>query len=204
MTIAFVTDGTNKFSRELCRLLARRGFSVSFTYGGPEEEARAMRDELQTLGAAAICRPVRDFTAPELSCAVIDTAESLGGIDALFYVYGYRGEEEEGDKLLLDLDYAEWDRAMAAGARGFFLSCKYALPYLVSSECGRILTLDASQHQTCTQGLVECVSSLSLRDTAKFISRELSCYGVSVVYRQISEDENWAGKIMEEAGFLPS
>jgi 3-oxoacyl-[acyl-carrier protein] reductase len=204
MTIAFVTDGTNKFSRELCRLLARRGFSVSFTYGGPEEEAEIMRDELQALGAMSVCQPVRDFTAPELSAAVIDAAERLGGIDALFYVSGHHDMEEEGDKLLLDLDYAEWDGAMAAGARGFFLSCKYAMPYLVSSGCGRILALDASWRRAYAQNLVEYVSSASLRAAAKFISRELSNYGVSAVYRQISGDENWAGIIMEEAGFLPS
>ncbi|MDR1471627.1 MAG: SDR family NAD(P)-dependent oxidoreductase [Synergistaceae bacterium] len=203
MVAAFVTNGTGKFSRELCRLLARRGFSVSFTYGGPEEEARAIEGELRALGAVSICLPVKDFSAPELSGAVIETAERLGGIDSLFYVFGHRDEEGEDDKMLLDLDYVEWDSVMAGGERGFFLSCKYALPYLVSSARARVWALDAFQYGASSQNLAEYVSSLSIENMVAFISRELSNYGVPALYRRISEDENWASGIMEESGFPP-
>ncbi|MDR1916074.1 MAG: SDR family NAD(P)-dependent oxidoreductase [Synergistaceae bacterium] len=198
MTVAFVTDGTNEFSRKLCRILVRRGFSISFTYRGLKNEAHAALSEIESLGARAICLPVEDFSASELSAAVIETAERLGGIDALFYVYVHHAaDKDENEELLLDVDDKDWDDAMNRGARGFFLSSKYSLPYLVSSGCGRVAALDIFPHHIASLNLAEHVSSHSLRTALEYISPELSNYGVSAIYRQISGEVDWAGIIME-------
>lgn len=187
---AFVTCGTDEECAKLCLELARRGFSVGFTHQPDDAGAPELASQIESLGVSALALPV-GRTCPELaaglSAAVVRTAEEFGGIDALFFL---SPAEAGGGELLLDLDEEDWDAAMDAAPKGFFLLCKYALPYLISRVGARVVVLDAGGDDP---NLVESASREALKKVAEVVSEELSSYGVSVVRKKISS-AGWIGE----------
>lgn len=184
--VAFVCGGVDDNSRRLCVMLGKSGFDVSFTYGD-EDEALSLSADIKAGGSRSMCSRLSDYSSEELSAAIVETSEQMGGIDLLVYM-GYLPEDCEGDgKLLLDLDESDWDRAMNRGARGFFLACKYALPYLIGRPGGRIVAVDASLAE-CGEikgrSITAHTSSRTLQALCERLEMELSQYAVATEYRQ--------------------
>jgi NAD(P)-dependent dehydrogenase (short-subunit alcohol dehydrogenase family) len=194
--VAFVTEGTAARCSGICRALAEKKYSVSFTYSGGEAEAASLRAEIEALGVRCMAFPVEKFDAPALSNAVIGTAEALGGIDLLVYFGDMPEDSETEGALTLDLDEADWDDAMNRGVRGFFLCCKYALPYLVGKPGARVVAVDTKPHDRGACNLAEFAASRALQAAALRISDETSLYGVSLAYRKMSDD--WLAELMED------
>ena len=190
----FVIEGTDGECRKLCLELARRGCAVCFTYSSDESAALELSSQVESAGGEVLALLVARFSAEELSAAVVEATEKLGGIDSLFLFRTHGGGQDQGG-MLLDLDEDDWDAEMNRSAKGFFLSCKYALPYLLGRKSSIIAALDPLSEEG---SLVDGVSGTALQAAAEHISRELSNYGVMVVYEKISGD-NWAARVSEEA-----
>ncbi|MDR1916319.1 MAG: SDR family oxidoreductase [Synergistaceae bacterium] len=188
---AFVTEGTHPVCRELCLELAKRGYSVGFVYSSEDGDALELESRIKSLGEGSVRRRIREFSEEELSAAVVETAEAFGGIDALFFFMPESPEVSGG--MLLDLDGGDWDSAMDRGAKGFFLVCKFALPYLICREGSRIVAIDPSGSCSQESGMLEGVSKIALHAALEHISRELSNYGISVEYRVISGESSARG-----------
>jgi hypothetical protein len=80
--------------------------------------------------------------------------------------------------------------------RGFFLCCKYALPYLVGKHGARVVAVDTKPLDRGACNLAEFAASHALQATALRMSDETSLYGVSLAYRKISDD--WLAELMED------
>ncbi len=186
--VAFVTEGTDPRCVEICTALARAGYAVAFTYSGDARAAEDLKGAIEALGVRALAHEVKRFDASDLSNAVIGTAETLGGADLLVYFGGMPEDYETEGSLTLDLDEADWDEAMNRGVRGFFLCCKYILPYLISRPGARIIAVDTKPHDGGACNLAEFVASRALHAAVERISTEMSFYGVSVACKKISDD----------------
>lgn len=188
---ALIVEGGNSRCRELCLACAEQGFDIGFTYSGDREDADALVREIAALGAEASAFEVSRFAASELAEAVVQTAERLGGIDVLVYCnVREQGYETEG-KLVLDLDEEDWDVAFARGAKGFFLVCKYALPYLIGRPGARIVAVDSNPPGCGDCALSEYVASRALHAAAEHIATEVSYYGVSATAKLLEEMRGW-------------
>lgn len=190
----FMIGGTDSECRKLCLELAGRGCAVGFTYGSDESAASELSSQVESAGGRALALRAASFSAEELSAAIVETAEKLGGIGSLFF-FRTRGTGQDQGGMLLDLDEEDWDAEMNRSAKGFFLSCKYALPYLIGQEGSVIAALDPL---SADGSLMDGVSGAALQAAAEHISRELSNYGVMVIYEKISGDD-WAARVSEEA-----
>ena len=194
--IAFVTEGTASRCRDVCTALARAGYAVAFTHGGDAGEAEGLKAEIEALGVRSLAYEVEKFDASGLSNAVIGTAESLGGVDLLVYFGDVPEDYEAGGELTLDLDEADWDEAMNRGVRGFFLCCKYVLPYLVGRPGSRIVAVDTKPYDCGACNLAEFVASRALHAAVERMSTEMSFYGVALGCKKISDD--WLGELTHE------
>ena len=186
--IAFVTEGTASRCREICVALARAGYAVAFTYSGDARTAEDLKAAIEAEGVRALAHEVKKFDASELSNAVIGTAEELGGADLLVYFGDMPEDYETEGELTLDLDETDWDEAMDRGVRGFFLCCKFILPYLISRPGARIVAVDTKPHDCGACNLAKFVASRALHAAVERISTEMSFYGVSVACKKISDD----------------
>lgn len=168
--VAFLVGEVEKSGEDLCRALVAHGMRVES------------------------CR-LNDYSAQEISRAVIDAEEKFGAIDTL--VYCAAGSDEEWNKMLLDIDEPEWDALVNRRLKGFFLSCKCALPYLVGREspCIFLLMPEKPLREAC--GLHEYAADAACRAAVEHMAAELSGYGILVRGIALRGDGNWLGEILE-------
>lgn len=183
--------------RALCLALAEKGCGVAFACGGGTgglEELAALMGEIEAKGVRTTSSLVPGYTSEKLSAAIVDTAEKMGGIDILVYMGEPPESYEPEGKLLLDLDEYDWDIAMNPIAKGFFLSCKYALPYLINGINAKVAAVGSNPCGECAATVF--ASLAALKTLAKHLESELSHYGVSVTYiPEQDEHGKWIEKI---------
>jgi NAD(P)-dependent dehydrogenase (short-subunit alcohol dehydrogenase family) len=168
--VVFVTGASDEAVISSCKRFLEDGYSVGFTYGGDSTPRIGERDNI-------LARHAPNMNAPELSKAVVDTAESFGGIDVLVFIRDLG--ERIGGEMLLDLGEDDWDNSMAS-VKSFFLSCKYAIPYLINSSCARVIVLP--RRGADDANIAEYAADQALRAAAERAGGELSAFGIDVIY----------------------
>lgn len=89
-------------------------------------------------GTASFVRA--DVTSPDSAREMVTVAVSkFGRIDVLFNNAGI-----SGIGLLHELEPDEWERVMRVNVRGVYLSCKFALPYMMKQRSGSIINMSSS------------------------------------------------------------
>ena len=108
---------------------------------------------------------------------MINTAiEKFGRIDILLNVAGI-----SNPKLLTDMSIEEWNRMLAVDLTSVFLTCKYAVPYMIKQNFGRIINLAS---QIAQKGSVEhChygAAKAGVIGFTKSLAREVGKYNITV------------------------
>ncbi|OBG94371.1 short-chain dehydrogenase [Mycobacterium sp. E136] len=139
--VAVVTGGGSGLGRSIAEHLARDGHSVAVVdvnLGSASQVA----DELQASGAkaAGIAADVSDRAAVQQ--AFDTTRKSLGPIGILVTSAALAGFTKF-DEITLD----EWNRYLAVNLTGTFLCMQAALPDMVASQWGRIVTISSAAGQ---------------------------------------------------------
>ena len=121
---AIVTGAGRGIGRSIATTLARSGASVALA-ARTETELQAVQSEIEALGGQAISLPTDVSRETEIIALVRDTVERFGRLDILVNnagigIYGP----------LIETTAEQWDRLMAINARGPFLLCREAIPYL--------------------------------------------------------------------------
>lgn len=159
---------------------------TALVLGGAEECQEGLSQTLSSKGMNVTIRPLGDYSAQEISKSVIEAEEKFGSIDTL--VYCADGDGACGSSMLLDIDEQEWDDLMNRRLKGFFLACKYALPYLVGREKSRIFLLLPEKPTAGACGLHVYVADAACRAAVTHMSAELAAYGVLV--ESLTQREN--------------
>lgn len=176
--VVFIAGGGDRL--EICRAFSEKGYYVSATFSGDKSE---LGNVVQFACGAG------DLTPSDLSSAIVDTAEQLGGIDAAVWAMERPSGGDGWDKMLLDLDASDWDSAMSRGARGAFLMCKFALPYLISRPGARIIFLEPDPISDNGRDVAEETASRALDALAGRLTHELSVHGIKVERCRMSDLE---------------
>lgn len=139
--VAVVTGGGSGLGRSIAEHLARDGHSVAVVDVNLDS-ASQVADELQASGAAAagIAADVSDRAAVQQ--AFDTTRKSLGPIGILVTSAALAGFTKF-DEITLD----EWNRYLAVNLTGTFLCMQAALPDMVASQWGRIVTISSAAGQ---------------------------------------------------------
>ena len=145
--IAVVTGGSSGIGRGICVEFAREGARVvaADIEEAPKrgkffetDDRTATVEEIESLGGEGIF--VRTDVADEDAVrGLIDrTVSRFGGIDILVNNAGINihGKSQE-------VAVADWDRVIAVDLRGMFLTMKFAIPHITSSQHGRIINISS-------------------------------------------------------------
>jgi len=164
-------------SRGFPTVYAKEGANLVLNYykDDPEKMAR-FKEELEGYGSKVVLVE-GDISKPEVACRLIETAiEHFGRIDILLNVAGI-----SNPKLLVDMTLDDWNRMLEVDLTSAFLTCKYAVPYMIKQKFGRIINLSS---QIAQKGSVEhChygAAKAGLIGFTKSLAREVGQYNITV------------------------
>ncbi len=164
-------------SRGFPEIYAKEGADLVLNYYGDDPEKMAeFKRELEDLGSRVILLE-GDISRPETAENLIETAiQTFGRIDILLNVAGI-----SNPKLLVDMTLEDWNRMLEVDLTSCFLTCKYAVPYMIQQRFGRIINLSS---QIAQKGSVEhchyAAAKAGLIGFTKSLAREVGQYNITV------------------------
>jgi 3-oxoacyl-[acyl-carrier protein] reductase len=136
--VALVTGGSRGMGRASAILLAQRGADVAISYRSRKEEAKAVVEEIQSLGRKALSVPC-DVSRPHEVQAMVDvTRETLGPISLLVHC-GAISTIADHDHL----DYETWSEMIDVNLTGTYLVVFAVKDQMIQQKDGRIVTLSS-------------------------------------------------------------
>ena len=141
---AVVTGSTRGIGEATARRLAEAGASVVVS-GRTEDDGRRVAKEITEEGEEAIFVRADMREPDEVENLVETTVEEFGGLDILVNNAGY-----ETDTSPDEVDMETWNGVVETNFRGYWLTAKYAYPYLVESDSAAVVNV-SSNHSFATQ-----------------------------------------------------
>jgi NAD(P)-dependent dehydrogenase (short-subunit alcohol dehydrogenase family) len=168
---ALVTGAGGGIGQAIARRFAAEGAQVMCTDVDP---AAADRSAALITGAGGRARAMRCDVAQtdEVKAAIDAAARDFAKLDTL--VCTAATDDPVGNAV--ELDEADWNRALAVNVTGVFLACKYAIPRLtaagggaiviVASQLGQVVTPRRPAYVTSKAALIQLARALAV-DHAK-------------------------------------
>ena len=137
---ALVTGGGAGIGRATAIAFARAGASVCVV-DRHRDLVREAVAEIEALGGRALAMEADIAVESSVQAMVARTVEAFGAIDCCFNNAGIGTVETGGrNKLLADIDFADWQRMLSVNLSGTFLCLKYQLPHMLRPGCSIVNT----------------------------------------------------------------
>jgi 3-oxoacyl-[acyl-carrier protein] reductase len=136
--VALITGATRGIGRGIAVTFAKQGANVAFTYVSSDEKARALEEELRTLGVKAqgYKSDAGSFkAADELVSSVVN---DFGTIDVLVNNAGITR-----DTLLMRMSEQQWDEVMNANLKSVFNMTKAVQRPMLKAKKGSIINMSS-------------------------------------------------------------
>lgn len=132
---ALITGASRGIGKAIAQTFAEAGFDLYLTCHTKMEQLEALAAKLEQeydIACKCACFPISDEKA------VKEMLESIPGLDVLVNNAGiaYIG-------LLTDMSYAEWKNVIDTNLGGCFLTCRYAIPGMLSRKKGKIINISS-------------------------------------------------------------
>ena len=135
--VAIVTGAGRGIGRSIAHALAQRGVSVSLA-ARSADELEHVREDIDTARGKACCFPTDIGREQDAVALVRNTVERFGRLDILVNNAGMGIF-----KPLVATSTEEWDDIMRVNARGPFILCREAIPYLIQQERSYIVNISS-------------------------------------------------------------
>ena len=139
------------------------------------DAARETVDLIEQAGGSAACH-LADVTQPEsVERMIAETVERFGRLDFLVNNHTLRGHTP-----IQDLTYEEWRKVVAVVLDGTWLCCKAAVPHLISSGAGAVVTFGGQGAlQGQRGGTHSSAAKLGVVGLTKALALDLAPFGVT-------------------------
>ncbi|RLA09941.1 MAG: hypothetical protein DRQ60_03225 [Gammaproteobacteria bacterium] len=132
--VTIITGAANGIGRVAAELFAREGAKVVISDIDPGGSQWA--DELRAQGLETFWHPCDVSDEDSVKSLISATLDHYGQLDVLYNNAGVEG----GDGNLTKLTVDDWQRLTDANARGVFLMCKHAVPAMLDSGGGSVIS----------------------------------------------------------------
>jgi 3-oxoacyl-[acyl-carrier protein] reductase len=173
--VALVTGGSRGIGRACAVALARDGHRVAVCYGSDEEGAAETRAAVEAAGveALAVRADVGDRAAVDAAFEHVESA--WGRVEVLVVNAGINR-----DALLLRMSDEQWDDIVRTNLTGAFHAVRRAVPGMVRSRWGRIVTVGSVAGLSGSAGQLNyATTKAGLVGMTRSIARELGSRNVT-------------------------
>lgn len=162
-----------------------RGFPIGFAkeganlvlnyYDSDRDQMNELKKKLEGYGVRIVLTK-GDISQESVAKELIESAiENFGRVDILINNAGI-----SNPKLLVDMSYREWRRMISVDLDSVFLTCRYAVPYMIQQKFGRIINIASQVGQ---KGSVEhchySAAKAGVIGFTKSLAREVGKYNIT-------------------------
>jgi NAD(P)-dependent dehydrogenase (short-subunit alcohol dehydrogenase family) len=196
--VAVVTGGASGIGLGVSRRLAADGHVVGvLDRNGPGAEAAA--DELRAAGAKAAAVQVDVADRASVAAAFDRVRAELGPVEVLVTCAGV-----ESFQSVLDITGESWDRLIGVNLTGTFTCAQAAIPDMLASRWGRIVTIASSSAQSGAPKMAHYAASKGgVIGLTKALAVELARNGITVNTIPPSLVDTPMARAAEAAGDFP-
>ena len=133
---AVVTGAANGIGYAAASLMAQEGAQVLLA-DYDEQQCTAAAESIRAAGGSAVATTVDVTDEDSLAAMIEEAAAAFGGPHVLCNHVG--GSNPERDSDLLNMDMAEWDRAMTLNVRSTVVASRNAIPRMIAAGGGSII-----------------------------------------------------------------
>jgi 3-oxoacyl-[acyl-carrier protein] reductase len=174
--VAIVTGAGRGIGRSIALALARNGARVSLA-SRTEAELQAVQVEIEAFGGQAASFLTDVSSEAQVISLVRDTVERFARLDIIVNNAGANIR----DRSLVETTTEQWDLLMAVNARGPFLLCREAIPYLRQQEGTFIINIASSASvKGYANYAAYCASKHAVMGMTKALAREMQSNGIRV------------------------
>jgi NAD(P)-dependent dehydrogenase (short-subunit alcohol dehydrogenase family) len=174
--VALVTGGTGAIGAAICRVMAREGAKVAFSYHRNHAAAEQLSTELRDAGRGGFCGAVEANDPKAVEAFVASVEENLGTIDVLINNLG--AIQVMPFVLIEDSD---WDQTMSTNLKGLFLFSKAVLRGMVRNKRGSIVNLGSiAGHRAVEVPVHYAASKGGVTGFTVSLAKELARYKIRV------------------------
>lgn len=135
--VALITGGSRGIGQAIVRRLAEQGSNVAFTFMSSEDKARALEQELQSLGVQAKAYRSDAASFADAEALINDVIKDFGSLDILVNNAGITR-----DTLLLRMTEDQWDQVLTTNLKSVFNLTKHALRHMIKKG-GSIINISS-------------------------------------------------------------
>lgn len=171
-----IMGGSRGIGAECCRQLARAGANIAFSYNKSPDRADALMKEIETHQVKARTYGLNLGNPDQVKSMIDEVYAEFGSIDVLVYNAAILIASP-----LEDITIEQWRQTMAINLDGAFYSAKYAIPYMLKGNGGKIIFI--SSNATINGGgstVAYPASKAGLEGLAKQLLKEFLSKGINV------------------------
>lgn len=174
--VALITGGTGAVGREICRVFAREGADVAFTFRENAEGAAQLKEHLATAGRRVEAYQL-DVTDYGGAMALADRVEAdWGRVDVLV---NNAGVAQVMPFALIEEE--DWDAMMNVNVKGLFVVTKAFLRGMIRRRCGVVVNMGSLAGMRILEVPVHYATAKSaVVGFTLSLAREVSRYGIRV------------------------
>lgn len=179
--VAFVTGAGQGAGREIALTLARHKAAVGVN-DYVLERAQNVAAEIEALGGRAVAAQADVGDLASVKAAVDKTANTLGAVTLLVNNAGNAGPNMQIERMtpIWESDPKEWDHFFRTNLFGVMNACHAAIPGMIASKYGRIVTVVSDAGRAGEPGLVAySAAKAGAAGAVRAIARETGRYGIT-------------------------
>ena len=136
--VALITGASKGIGRAIALMLAGEGAKVAVNYNSSEGEARAVADEIATVGGECMLMQANVSNRDEARALVRRAAEQFGQLDILVNNAGITR-----DKTLRKMTDEDWDAVITTNLGSVYYTTSAAMPIMIAQNYGRIINISS-------------------------------------------------------------
>lgn len=174
--VVLVTGGTGAIGSAICRVMAREGAQVAFTYRRNHAVADQLQKELAVQQRGGLCCAVEATDAPAIEQFVEQVEAEYGQINALV---NNLGAIQVMPFVLIES--TDWDELLTTNLKGMFLYSKAVLRGMVRRKAGAIVNLGSiAGHRAVEVPVHYATAKGAVTGFTVSLAKELSRYRIRV------------------------